>query len=72
MAEVSAHCAGHETRNEAPADGSGPSRVSAVSKHVATNTVGANVRSKAAAAGTADVVLWTPAGQILPMRDVQI
>ena len=57
MVGVSAHCAGHETRNEAPADGRGPSAVSAVSAHEATKTVGANWRPNAAAAGTADALL---------------
>ncbi len=62
MVEVDAHCAGQVTRNEVPADGSGPSKASAVSAHVATNALalGENLRPNAAAAGEADEVLWTP------------
>ncbi len=37
------HCDGHEMRNVAPVRGDGPSSVSAVSEHEATNTVGANL-----------------------------
>ncbi len=37
------HCDGHEMRYVAPVRGDGPSTVSAVSEHDATNTVGANL-----------------------------
>ena len=41
--EAERHCDEHEMRNCEPARGDGPSKVSAVSVHEATNTVGANL-----------------------------
>ncbi len=37
------HCDGHDMRNVVPARGDGPSSVSAVSVHEATNAVGTNL-----------------------------
>ena len=51
---VALHCVGHTMRNEAPARGSGPSSVSGVSVHDATNAGGANCSEMEAAVGGAE------------------
>ncbi len=54
---VALHCAGHTMRNEAPERVSGPSSVSGVSVHDATNAVATNCSEMEPAEGKVLVVV---------------